>query len=220
MLKTLKIAVIAVAMTAGAASAATFDFLEYSADSQSKSFISNGITLTVTTGTFADAANSAIDFDARVVDQGATRGLGSYGTADYKQIDGKDGNDVLVLTFSEAVSIDAMVFTNVDSKDKLAFGTVAGGIFNRIVEDETVTETVNMASITGPIFGTSFGLGAIGDKHNFSLAGLTVTEQPTSIQRSLTSAVAAAPVPLPASSLLLVGGLAGLFAARRKSGNV
>ena len=206
-------------MTAGLTSAATFDFLGFSPDSSSKSFTVDGISVTVTTGTFGDEAGSDIDFDARLVDQGTARGLGSVGDADFKQIDGKNGNDVVVFTFDRLVSIETAFLNKIDRRDKFAFGTVESGAFNRIVDRQVATETVDFTGAFGTVTGTSFGIGAIGNRHNFSIASLSVfdaTPTPIAPQLAVTSAFAPSSVPLPAAGLFLLAGIGGLAVATRK----
>jgi hypothetical protein len=195
-------------LMAGAASASTFNFLGFSPDSPSKVFSIDGVTVTVTAGTFSSASNNtAIDFSTRDVDQGMTRGLGVVADDDSRQIDGSGGADVLVFSFDRTVTIDALSLDRVDNKDHFAFGTVSGGIFDRIVDLQQATATVDMAATFGSVWGTSFGIGAIEASDDFSIKSLSFTALP--------NAFAVAPVPLPASSLLLVAGLGGLTAMRR-----
>lgn len=215
MLKTLKIAAATLIFAAGTASAATFSFLENSADSPSKVFSADGISLTVTSGTFGDADGSAIDFSERLVDQSKTRGLGSDSSADNSRtIDGKFGNDVLVLTFDRLVTLSSLNLGKIDSKDKYVIGTVNSGNFDFLADNQVATSFVDVTNLYGSITGTTFAIGAIGNKHNFTVEGLTVA-QPSLVQ--ISRAVSVAPVPLPASSLLLIAGIGGLVAAQRKS---
>ncbi len=171
----------AFAVSGGAANAVTFGFGGTTADSPSKSFNVAGIGLTVTAGTFSTGGNpSNINFNTRAVDQ--TNGtLGSDGIGDIGQVDGNLGNDILVFTFDQIVSIDSIGFSNVDGNDDFAFGTVVGNVFSRLVSFQDVQNTVLTASFLNPIslsVGTSFGIGAIGSLDNFRINNMSVTAVP------------------------------------------
>lgn len=202
--KTLTTAAFVGAMVAGsAASAATFDFTGANlSDTSSIDYTVDGITVTVTAGTFSSVFNpSTIDFSTRLVDIDPD-GLGADGSFDSDQVDGSGGNDVLVFSFSEQVTINTIGFGNVDSNDDFAFGSVAGSAFDRVVSFQDVfvsTDVSSFASLSDRT-GLAFGIGAIGAFDNFTITSLDVSA-----------------VPLPASGLLLLAALgAGAGIARRR----
>ena len=98
------------ALAAAPASAATFNFTgdffgSIAPDSPSKTFTVDGITVTVTAGTFSNASNpSNINFANRLVDLDFFSGLGADGRFDGDNIDGRLGNDVLVFSFSRKIT--------------------------------------------------------------------------------------------------------------------
>ncbi|MEM8633389.1 MAG: PEP-CTERM sorting domain-containing protein [Pseudomonadota bacterium] len=197
-----------------AAQAVTFDFAALGGpDVSSFSQTSDGITVTVTAGTFGNinTAPSVIDFDTRMIDP-LGQGLGVDGSNDNSpQLDGRGANDVLVFTFSQAVRIDQILFGNVNDNgnDNFTFGVVNGTAFDRLVpalgqrEGPAVEPIVTLSSVlagnASPV-SLAFGIGAIQNNDNFSIAGLEVTA-----------------VPVPASLPLLAGALGfAAFASRRR----
>ena len=198
------VAAFGLAFFASQASAATFDFTGVNElDSSSKSFSAGGINLTVTAGTFGTASNpSNINFNTRLVDLDPD-GLGADGPLDGDQVDGGGGNDVLVFTFDTTVTIDSIVFGNVDSNDDFSFGSVDGASYTRFVNFQDVVSPIAASSFLtlAERTGTAFGIGAIGPFDNFTIKGLTVTA-----------------VPLPAALPLFMGALSllGFLGWRRK----
>ncbi|MEL7545446.1 MAG: hypothetical protein AAGJ84_02270 [Pseudomonadota bacterium] len=190
------------------ASAATFDFTgdllaSIAPDSDSKVYTVDGITLTVTAGTFPNANPSDINFGTRQVDQDFFSGLGADAFGDGDNVDGSFGNDVLVFSFSRAVKFLSIDFGNVDGNDDFAFGSVSGTLFSRIVNFEDVSNAVLVSTFAtmDQATGSSFGIGAIGTFDNFTIQGIEV-----------------AAVPIPAALPLFLSGLFGLqwFARRRR----
>lgn len=164
-------AVFAISSMAASASSLTFDFTgkDYY-PSRDLTFDVHGVELTVTSGTFS-FYDSDINFNTRFVDLD-NDGLGSLGFFDGDQVDGRFGNDVLVFSFSEFVSIDNILFGNVDNNDDFAFGEVNGSFFDRVFDFNDVFASVGVNS--GP--GLTFGIGAIGSNDNFSIRGLEISK--------------------------------------------
>lgn len=180
-----------------AASAITFDFTSPgTTDSTSTVFVEDGLTLTVTAGTFDSTSNGTTIGSNRNVRQGAD-GLGANFAQDGVQVDGANGSDVLVFTFSETVLLDSISFANVDFNDTFAFGSVASTTFTRFVDFQDI-DSPNLASLFLSLSqrtGDAFGIGAIKFLDNFTVTGLDV------------SRVAA--VPLPPALLMLGSALLG-----------
>lgn len=218
-LKTLTYAAMSFCLTAGLASSATFDFMSKDADSASKTYTVDGVTVTVTTGTFKKKNGSEIKLDTRDVKSSKKNGLGSNGAGDKAVIDGRKGNDVIIFTFDQVVAIDTVTFGKLDGKDRFAFGTVDEGKFNRIVTKRKVTETFDIDETFGTLAGTSFAIGALGKRHNFTIETLSVfiPSEDAKAQQSRTSSTASnmPAVPLPAAGMMLLAGLAGMTALRR-----
>lgn len=200
------VASVGIALGASQANAVTFDFTGSDpADSVSKSFTVDGLTVTVTAGTFpsnifGNPNPSNINFNTRLVDQDPN-GLGADGVPDFDQVDGSFGNDVLVFTFSREVFFDEITFGGVDGNDDFAFGSVTGNSFLRVVDFQDVVNPTAVSGFTtlAERTGTSFGIGAIGPNDNFTVASISVT-----------------PVPLPPALLLLGSALVGLGVMSRR----
>jgi len=218
-------ALVAGSVLASAASAITFDFTGTDlAPTSELRFSSGGIDLTVTAGTFSSASNpSSINFGSRNVDQD-NNGLGAVAGGGDDAVDGANGNDVLVFTFSEAVVIEHIHFGEVDRFDDFAFGEVSGTSFDRVVNFQDISSNpFDLSGVSGletdesRTF-TSFGIGAIGGglfdsegnkfADNFFIKGLSLSVAPPSNEPPA--------VPLPASALLLLGGLGAFGIARRR----
>ncbi len=197
--------VVATTAFSTSALAATFDFTGSNLfPASSLSFSDDGIGLTVTAGTFTTASNpSSVNVSRRLVDQD-NNGLGADGFLDGDNIDGRFGNDILIFTFDQEVQLDVIRFGGVDGNDDFAFGPVDGLSFFRIVDFQDVTDPLNAATfLTGEQrVGTAFGIGAIGNNDDFTIAGLSVSSVAT--------------VPLPASGLLLGMALLGFGLVRRR----
>jgi len=138
-------------------------------------------------------------------------GLGADGGfLESDQIDGKFGNDVLVFTFDQSVIIERVKFGNVDHNDDFAFGTVSYGAFDRIVSFQDIHNPFQLSSIatTQERTGFAFGFGAIGKNDNFTIKKLVVSLAPPQNEPPA--------VPLPASGLLLLGGLGAMVISNRR----
>jgi hypothetical protein len=199
------------------ANAVSFDFTGASLPSADlRSFTADGLTLTVTAARFHGGPSpSEIILGKRTVDL-MTDGLGVGDPFDNTAIDGKWGNDILILSFSEQVTIDAIHFNRVDGNDEFAFGHVDGLTFSRVVDFEPARSTVNAATFATFIerTGQTMGIGAIGRNDNFTLAGLEVSLEE---RAAPAAATAANTIPLPPTILMLGAALLGLGLARRRS---
>jgi len=165
------------------------------------SYTIDGIGLTITAGTFSSNSNpSTIDFATRRVSRDFIDGLGADGRRDIDEVDGRNGNDVLVFTFDTLVRVEEIEFSpfDIDGNDDFAFGSVSGGQFDRIVDFQPVSTPFNVNRLGGNT-GVAFGVGAIGRNDNFSITDITVSQ-----------------VPLPAAGWMFLTGLGGLAAIRRR----
>lgn len=124
--------------------------------------------------------------------------------SDNGEVDGANGNDIFLFTFTKAVRLLSVVFEQVDDNDSFVF------------YDPASSPNAGIADIVNPLafpdtdgdegsfdFGgrvvSSFGIGALGSYDNFRVSQIEI-----------------APVPLPASGLLLLGGIAGFAGLRRR----
>jgi hypothetical protein len=188
--------VAATTLGAGVASAATvtFDFTSNSTGSFNPSYAQTegGLTVTATAGGYV--VDTIVSTTGRTVTQNGN-GLGVDciilpGLCD-NQINGISA-DLLTLTFAWAVKLVSVTFTNVNSGDDFDF-FVDGGLE---VADQNI-QAENPASLG--FDGKSFSFGADALDDNFRISEITVSS-----------------VPLPASALLLLAGLAGLGAMARR----
>ncbi|MBL3559530.1 VPLPA-CTERM sorting domain-containing protein [Rhodovulum sulfidophilum] len=188
----------------GSASAATFDFTSSSSLDSNKQMTVDGVTLTAYAGIYADKPLSGANEDEilhtdcsttsscdRSVYQGSS-GLGVAGVADGPFIDGFFGNDLLTLSFSQTVDFSKVDFSFWDDSD--SFDLFVDG--QLVAPEERSGETPFWLS---GLRGTSISFGADSWNDSYKLASITV-----------------APVPVPAAGLMLLGGLGGLAALRRK----
>ncbi|MEM9798571.1 MAG: VPLPA-CTERM sorting domain-containing protein [Pseudomonadota bacterium] len=132
---------------------------------------------------------------------------------DSHQVDGYNGDDIVVFAFSEAVRIISASFSYVDPNDDVTLFSVSGtsvtaGEKGRIGVDGPFSGGAGNGGDTGSytfagLFeGETFGFGAVDAYDNWKLASVTV------------ESIAA--VPLPAAGWMLLAGLGGLAAMRRR----
>lgn len=218
-------------LAAGAASAKTVEFVftDSLAPTTSYSQTVDGLTVTITAGSFVNgfnfgdspqvtlndensnpvdgyiATNNTYDDDA-VVDPDSN-GLGvinnsSAGTDDQDEVDGSNWDDFLILSFSGDVQLKWAKFGDYDANDDFRIfydfsgdGVLGDGDFLTYKEDGNPFSSF-------PVVTTDlFGFAATDKKDNWKLKKLKVHYTP---------------VPLPAAGFMLLAGLGGLAAMKRR----
>lgn len=216
-------AIAALGLTVSTAEAATFKFDGNGSSSNQASFEYevDGLKVSVTAGTYGNpnpVGSPISNFNETTID------LNSWGLisdrdgrgGDEHVVDGRRGNEVILFDFgSKLVELTDARFRwttstyycdeydmygrcidrRFDANAKFDF--FADGIF---IGRSTYAAAAN---IFDGVVGSVFGIGASKKNTGFKLAGISAEE--------------VAPVPLPASSLLLIAGLGGLGMMRRKA---
>lgn len=200
-------AAFAAAMLAAPAHAATVSFDFTGGGGQSRAVHSLG-----TNGLGLSVGGFKCTGTCRPVDvQHWSAGFGiRSGRGDSHQIDGANGDEILSLAFDRSVTITSLLFGYADSGDDVSVLRVASGT---VVQDAAGPLTLlggglGAFTVTNGTAGTFFGVAALGNDDAFKLRGVTVRyDEPTT---------ALPPVPLPAAGWMLLAGIGGLAAARRR----
>jgi hypothetical protein len=178
--------------------------------------IGSGLTLTVS-GTTASGSGALV---ATWVGAGlgacnSNEQAGGCGTGEH-QIDSSGADEIVVLTFSKAVSLTKLVFGYVNSSD--TFDLFVGGV--PTLNDANLANTHIASAVFGDGVYTSvsFGVGAGSTviKHCNRYGKKCWNETIDSAFKLRGVSVDVAAIPLPASGLLLLAGLGGVAAMRRR----
>lgn len=186
------VAAATLAIAAGSASAATFNFGGSSGATSSKSFTVDGITAVATA--FREGPLGFLQFVGNVTQNASGLGVSSFPDTS-GDIDGFILKDTLVLTFDQLVSFSLATFGAVDRQDDWDI-YVDNGSGNWVQVANDITD--NPFNFNG---GTvkRIAFGADGGDDDFRLSSVQVSA-----------------VPLPAGGWLLIAGIGGLVALRRK----
>ncbi|MFV0385997.1 VPLPA-CTERM sorting domain-containing protein [Paracoccus sp. (in: a-proteobacteria)] len=208
-------AVVGFALMAGTASAAVvnFDFTSSGNNySWTKSFTVDGVTVGVSAYNYTPAAGIGDDvaLGGQIGVSQSTPGLGACSAATSPNdnncgknplVDAGTAPELLKFTFSEDVTITGILYANNDQNDHVDyfFGpalTFAGGFLT------PQPPSRQDLSSYGPL--SLFALGNQTPSDQYRIAGLQIETSSAPV------------VPLPASALLLMGGVGGLAALRRR----
>ncbi len=143
------------------------------------------IDLTITAGVFSDRRSSitlADSGDERrlgIENNDGLGVLGFFGADTNSEIDGRDNNDIVIFTFSEAVLFTGIEFGNVDRQDDFHFGLVDGDTFVRTLVDTRISS--DSFTFDSPLFGTVFAVGAVESNDSFTINGINVVPEPSSL---------------------------------------
>lgn len=192
----------------GGGTSAGNDFQEYTVD---------GIVMTVSAGMFTDTNNvgsavvtpGARDAEPRVYSNGTgldhDGGNGLPNDGDHR-VDGRNGNEVLILSFDTAVQLASAMFTYVENNDDfdLFMDSDGDGILERIARRRDIPGG-GLADLVGlNLVSNLFGIGASGSNDEWKLRSVSVME--------------VSDIPLPAAFPLFLAGMAGFgFASRKKT---
>jgi hypothetical protein len=123
-------------------------------------------------------------------------GIGITGYNDDSSVDGNYGNDLITFAFDRVIDFSRVVFTGVDRNDR--FDVFIDGA---LVQEEILIAGSNPFSLSSLAIGSgqSISFGADGRFDNFRIGAIEISA-----------------VPLPAGALLLLTGLFGFGAMRRR----
>lgn len=203
------------AFGAGAAGAATLHFDLSGPTSKNKSSFSyseGGVDLTVTgmsCGVFKGPNHKSCEDEK--IDRWET-GIGmDRGPLDAHQVDGLGRNEFLKLAFSPSITLKKLQFTYADKHDEFSFYTMGASGWQYVGDGNACQSgiscgnnaTAHWFTFAGTYTGSYFLLGATGAFDAWKLKGVKVDYEPEVI-------------PLPAAGWLLLGGLGGLAAIKRR----
>jgi hypothetical protein len=209
MLRLSSVALAAVILTAGGASAATLSF--NFRDASSNVFTSGGVTLTATGHRLNN--NNTI---------GAQESLGLWDNGlgvrsswnDAHLVDGSGANEAVRFAFSQTVRILSVTLAYADRNDTFSFGYQGGSGYVHVTSAQSLTTgstTWNYAAnpdearhtFNSAYWSSIFAIGAIDGDSEFKIAAMTVETAPSV-------------VPLPAAGWALIAGLGALAAVKRR----
>ena len=218
----------AAAMLAGAANAATVTFETTrqgftdngvaggtGAGAGFQQYLVDGITMTVTAGLYTDPAvtgNAVVtegsrDAEPRVwgsgtgVDHDGGNGLPND---DDHQVDGRHGNEVVILRFDHTVQLVSAVFSYVGGNDDFDYFVDLGadGSLDRIAQNVDIPGGNLFDFFALNLTGDLFGIGASGHNDEWKLKAVTVAK--------------VADVPVPAALPLFLAGLGAIGWAKKR----
>ncbi len=167
---------------------ATFDFgTPFTPDAAGYSMTVDGITVTVTTQGSDSLAYYSFNYNGY--------GLGHSGCVFIVCSNGLQQNETLVVSFSEAVTVDNITLAAWDGPDTALLATPGGATMT--LDDDPLGQ-INSFSLTGLGELTSFTITNTKFAGLFTLNGLSVS-----------------PVPVPAAAWLFISAIGGLVGARR-----
>lgn len=189
---------------ASVAATVTFDFAAVSTGSWQNSlqYLTPGLNLSVTGGNYPNGFDITGASQVRTY---AGSGVGVRSPGDTSgQIDGSGNNDAVILSFSQAVTLNSITFTSVSNGGNEYFDLFASnsGVPTWTALDLTAASNY---SFTNPTTAVNFAIGAYYSASSYYVSSVTVTYPDM------------APVPLPAAGFVLLAGLGAIgFVGRRR----